>query len=117
MNTSLNMSKLFDFFDKSEEICNKSKFNFTQIFHKYAHCTTANTCFVCTFEKQPELKYPQQKEELDKTNQLIELLSKILSLVVKIAIPGVILPKAVLSFYKYCTTDARNDAFELPILS
>lgn len=49
---------------------------------------------------------------------MVELLSKIVHiLVVKIGVPGVILPKAILSFYNYFATDAGNDAFELAAAS
>lgn len=61
---------------------------------------------------------PKQKEALYKTNRLVELLSKVVHFfVVKIGIPGIILPKAIFSYYKYVTTDVGNDAFELAVAS
>lgn len=97
-------------------------------------------------KKQSVSKCPEQKRELKETNQLVELCSKVVyNAVVKIGVPdtmkifkailaiifsvssyrfccfpfhkGIILPKAVVSFYVYYTTDSQNNAFELSILS
>lgn len=56
--------------------------------------------------------YPEQKEKLVETKRLAELLNDVVQMV-KVFVPGEIVPKAILSFYKYHTTDARSDAFEL----
>lgn len=65
-----------------------------------------------------ESKHPEQKKKFDKSNELAELLSKIVHFfIVIIGVPGVTLPKAFLSYYKYFTTDAQSDAFELTVSS
>lgn len=77
------------------------------------HCFSYIHC-----QKTPSESHasPEQKEKLDKTNQLAEMLCKdIYFMVVKIGVPGLALPKAILSFYKYYGTNARNDAFELAV--
>lgn len=66
-------------------------------------------------EKTSGSKCPKKKE-LDKINRVVELLSEAINVVVaKIGVPGIILPKAIYSFYVYFTTDTQNDAFELSI--
>lgn len=105
------MTKLFNFLDHCGEMCEKCKSNFVLL----SNCFVVNFSWNCC-KKWSDLEYPERKEKLHQTNRLAELLSKILLLlVVKIGVPGLILPKVVLSFYKYFGTDARNNAFELPI--
>lgn len=58
---------------------------------------------------------PVSKTKYDKINQKIEKWCKIIDFVtVKVSPPTVILPKLTISFFNYLTTDAGNDAFELP---
>lgn len=67
-------------------------------------------------KKQSESEQsPKQKEKLDQTHQLVELLSKFIHFVVKIGVPGIILPRAFESYYKYFANG--NDAFELAVPS
>lgn len=62
------------------------------------------------------LKHSASRTMYAKTNNLSEKLSKIIYfLMVKVSVPGFVLPKAILSFFIYCTTDAGSDAFELSI--
>ena len=51
-----------------------------------------------------------------KTNQLVEKWCKIAYLIiVKMVGPSCVLPKAMVCFFMYFTTDLGSDAFELPI--
>lgn len=51
----------------------------------------------------------------EKCNQFIEKLSRIVYFaVIKLGVPGLVLPKAMLSYFLYYTADAGRDAFELP---
>lgn len=53
---------------------------------------------------------------IEKTNELVEKLCKLAYVViVKVAVPGVIVPKTLASYFAYFTTDANRDAFELSI--
>lgn len=61
---------------------------------------------------------PKQKERFDRANGMVEFLSRAIHfIVVEAGVPGIILPKAILSFYKYVATDAKNDAFQLAVVS
>lgn len=62
------------------------------------------------------LKYPVSKELFEKTNYQIETMSKVAFFVmVKLSVPGFILPKAFVSYFKYLTTDLGPNAFDLSI--
>lgn len=62
------------------------------------------------------LKYSKSKKMYEKTNRLVEKWCKIAYFViVKMSVPGFILPKALVSLFIYYTTDSGPDAFELPI--
>lgn len=107
ISTVFEMTKLFDFFDDCEKIFVKST---------YVLRITAWNTFIVYFLKQIPSKseYPEQKEKLVETKRLAELLNDVVHfLMVKVFILGEIVPKAILSFYKYHTTDASSDAFEL----
>lgn len=114
MSTTSKMAKFFDLFDSYEKNYNsKSKFHCVQILQY-----TIFIHFLLHTKQQLEPKNSKQKGNLEKTNELIELLSKVIHiLIVNIGVPGIILPKAIFSFYKYFTTDAQNDAFELAAVS
>lgn len=67
-------------------------------------------------KKQSGAECPEQKVKLNKTKQQIELLTQVIHfLVVKNGVVGVIMPKAIFSYYKYFATDAGNGAFELAV--
>lgn len=115
-NNIFRMKKLFDLFDNCEKVCDESKFYY--MLFKSVKCTYRSAFLVYIFEKQSELTYPEQKEKIVKTVRLVELLSEIVQfLVVKVGVPGIIVPKVLLSIYKGFTTDpdTRNSVFELPI--
>ena len=61
-------------------------------------------------------EYVASKKLYEKTNRQIELISKIAHFImVKLSVPGFVLPKAFVSFFKYFTTDLGRDAFELSL--
>lgn len=63
-----------------------------------------------------DVKNPRSKANCEKTNELIEISSKIVIFVCTYVIgPCVVSSKAIISFYIYFTTDAGSDAFDLPI--
>lgn len=54
--------------------------------------------------------------ELNRTNQLIEVLSRAIHFVLVVAgVLVIIAPKAIASFYTHFTTDSSKDAFELSL--
>lgn len=60
--------------------------------------------------------YPASKELYEKTSHRIETLSRVAFLVmVKLSVPGFILPMAFVSYFKYFTTDLGPNAFDLLI--
>lgn len=62
------------------------------------------------------LKYPRSKAMYEKTNRLVEKISKFISFViVYVSIPAFVLPKAIYCLFIYYTTDLGPDSFELPI--
>lgn len=74
-----------------------------------------NGIFVKTYPNLG-LEHTSPKIMYEKTNQLAEKISEILYfLIVKVSVPGLVLPRAALSYFVYYTTDARSDAFQLPI--
>lgn len=55
------------------------------------------------------------KELHEKCNEFIEKLSKVIyPVVIRLGVPGLVLPKTITSYYLYYTTFAGRDAFELP---
>lgn len=63
------------------------------------------------------LKYPASKEMIKKTNELVEKSCKIAYfIIVQVALPGLILPKVIVSYFVYFTTEKGPDAFELSVL-
>lgn len=62
------------------------------------------------------LKCPTSKKMYIKTNGLVEKISKILEIgIVKVTPSVFTLPKALLCYFTYFTTDSGADAFELPL--
>lgn len=58
---------------------------------------------------------PASRAKLKKTNQLIEKLCETFYFaVIKAGIPALMLPKAIISYTIYYTTDAGAASFELP---
>lgn len=114
MSITLKMTKLFDFIDNLEKVYDKSKFHRNlRLVTKYSNSSSLISCI-----QQTGSDCPEQKVELDRINEIVELLSTVIHiLVVKIGVPCIILPKAILSFYKYIATDAGNDAFKLAVAS
>lgn len=56
------------------------------------------------------------KQLYDKTNSQVEAMSKIgYFLMVKLSVPLMVGPKALVSYYNYFSTDLGPDAFELSI--
>lgn len=62
------------------------------------------------------LKNPKSKEICETTNEFVERWSRICMFVMKYGLgPCIVSPKVIISFVMYFTTDAGNDAFEIPI--
>lgn len=60
-------------------------------------------------------KYPKSKATYEKTNELAEKICQIMHfLVVNVAVPAFVLPKAIFSFFMYYSNNFDNNAFELP---
>lgn len=58
---------------------------------------------------------PTSKRIYDETNEKIEKFTKTIYFVyIRLTIPGVVLPTAIISYFNYFTTDMGNDAFRLP---
>lgn len=56
----------------------------------------------------------KKERQLKKTNDLNEVLSKVMYFVTVIVVTlALTLPKTIASFYAYLTTDSGNEAFEL----
>lgn len=69
-----------------------------------------------TKKKNLGIKCATSKQIYEKTNKLTEKLSEIVYLFyAKVAIPGFVLPKAIVCFFVYFTTDRGPDAFELSL--
>ena len=50
----------------------------------------------------------------EKANQLADTITEIIQFgMVYVTVPAVVLPKAIICFYTYFTTDLGNDAFEM----
>lgn len=54
----------------------------------------------------------------EKTNRLVEKVSNMIYIgMMKWGVPFFVLPKAIVSYVTYFTTDAGSEAFELPFLT
>lgn len=61
------------------------------------------------------LKTPKSKQICEQTHQLVEKYTEIGLFLIRIVItPCFVLPKAIVSFFAYFTTDLGSDAFKLP---
>lgn len=61
-------------------------------------------------------KNPAYRSKYEKINQLVEKLSEIIYFIaIKLGVAGLVLPKSVISYFLYFTTDAGAEAFELPL--
>lgn len=61
------------------------------------------------------LKYPRSKPIYEKANRITEIICKAeYFIVVRVFVPGFVLPKAIYSYLMYFTTDLGADAFVLP---
>lgn len=59
---------------------------------------------------------PSSRAMYEKGNRIIEKSSKIIYFAaIKLGVPGFLLPKAILSYFTYFSTDAGSEAFELPL--
>lgn len=62
------------------------------------------------------LKYEESRVMYEETNNLMEKLSEIVELmVVGVCLPGFVIPRIIVSYFKYFTTDLGDDAFDLSI--
>lgn len=62
------------------------------------------------------LESSKMKALYEKTNQRVEKYSRIGAFVtVCVIVPSFMLPKAIVSFFMYFTSDVGNDAFNLPV--
>lgn len=69
-----------------------------------------------TFKLKSGCKYRKSEAFFFKTNQQVERLSEVVfTLLVKIALQCLMLPKCIVSFGTYFATDSGNDSFELPV--
>lgn len=95
LSTVLEMKTIFLLIDVVEKLINKS-----ELF------------ILSTFETSTEFF----KTLYERTNQLAEKCSEIVYfLIVSVSVPGFVLPKAILSYFLYFTTDLGSEAFETPI--
>lgn len=104
------MSEIFFLLDKIEKVVNKREFFpwLPQMFN-----VKVSNEWICP---KIGLKRPTSKAMYERANELSEKFSKIIYFViVDIAIPLFVAPKVILSYFLYFTTDAGNEAFELPI--
>lgn len=61
------------------------------------------------------LKFGYSKSIYERTNEATEKICKIMQIIIiHIAVPGFVLPKAFYCFFLYFATDLGPDAFELP---
>lgn len=99
---------LFESIDNIEKLVDSSKADF--VFFEF-NLKNNNSCV-----RFLGCKFPKPRTFFFKTNAKIERLSKIVfTVVVKIIVQFVMVPKCIVSFAVYLTTDAGSDSFELPI--
>lgn len=105
--TNLKTKTMFVLIDEIEEVLVESEF-------WLSFCLSVSLwtikCLLLGF------KYTELKQLYEKTNRQIEHVSKITHFVmVKISVPVIVLPKALLCYFLYFTTDLGANAFELSI--
>lgn len=110
ISTILKTTEIFDIIDVFELTINESQCQYSIVEYIYVGYYLNLQKYVLG------LKYPQSKALYEKTDQLIERISKIIQFVmVYVSVPGFILPKAIFSLFIYSTTDLGPDALELPL--
>lgn len=61
-------------------------------------------------------KSPVYRSKYEKTNHLVDKMSEIIHFAaIKLGVAVVVLPKAIISYFMYFTTDAGTEAIELPL--
>lgn len=107
LNVIWNKANIFQFIDCWEKIADKSKF--LKIFQvEIQHCL-----FIIIFSGS---KNPSSKAIYVKVVNQVEKLRRFIHFAfLKVTLPCIVLPKNIFCFYIYFTTDAGNDAFELPL--
>lgn len=112
--TVFNMNKWFCFFENFEKFFDESKC--AETVKWIENCVKCNVIIVLE-TKSDENSRPQINEaKLNRTNALVEVLSKaIYFVIVIVGVSVIIAPEAIASFYNHFTTDSRNDAFELSL--
>lgn len=106
---AFNTEKLFEIFDSTEQLVNKSEYPFQ---HKAMHFQHDEQ-----FWKNSTgiVEYPASKKSFIKINHLVEKCSEtIYFAVVKVSPQCVIYPKFIISYMLYFATDLGRDSFELP---
>lgn len=105
-------STLFEIIDRIEKLIATSETTINHLFFEFNFILRIkrNLCVFLGF------KYPKSKAFFLKTNRQVERLSEIIfMLIMKIGLPGFMLPKCIVSLTVYIRTDTGRDAFELPI--
>lgn len=98
---------LYDFFDHIESSVTKSK----HISFDCIDLVVENTNLLYSM-----ITGPQWKKTACKSNLIAEKWSKIAYFfLVRVSLPGLLMPEALFSFYQYFTTDLGNEAFELSL--
>lgn len=107
-NIFLNLKELDSFIDSIDGLLNGSKF-------KLIHSDFKALGYVIINEIHTKLG-STSKEIYRKTNQTVEKYTEIGIFAIKnVVVPCFVLPKAIVRFFIYFTTDVGNDAFDLPI--
>lgn len=115
VSTAQKTTIIFNFIDEVEKIANNSEFRINFCSNSICPIIVEDNS---QFIKITGLHHPKSKKMYEKTNRLAEKCSKIICfLIMKMSIPGFVLPKAIFSYFRYFTTDAGPNAFELPILA
>lgn len=65
-------------------------------------------CIAGLLNPTPKIKYDEINHKIEKWCKIIDLVT------IKISPPTVFLPKLIIGFFNYFTTDLQNDAFKLP---
>lgn len=111
-NTVFYTATLFNFIENFEATINES-----ELFQKKFDLFHRNS-FNDRISKYSTLgsKHPSSRAIYIETNRKVEKLSEIADFImVRVSLPGFILPKAVFCYFQYFTTDLGNDAFQLSL--
>lgn len=97
---------IFKFISEFEEIINGSEFLF---FLRFPWIFQRKLFF-------PGSKYPASNKLYEKTNRQIEMISKVAYFaLIYVSVPAIILPKSLLCFYVYFSSDLGPESFELSV--